>query len=104
MGSRSRNYTSEFKHQALQLAKDLGSIAAASKKLGVPVSSMHGWSNRMKKQGIEVSSNKQVVSSAKLTESEAEELKRLRKENIDLKKTNIILKQAAAFFSQDHLK
>jgi len=33
-----------------------------------------------------------------------EELRRLRKEVSELKQVNILLKSAAAFFSQDHLK
>ena len=37
-------------------------------------------------------------------ETPEEELKRLRKEVEELKKVNYILKRAAAFFSQDHLK
>jgi transposase-like protein len=36
--------------------------------------------------------------------SDHEELLRLRKEVSELKKVNHILKSAAAFFSQDHLK
>jgi transposase-like protein len=35
---------------------------------------------------------------------DAEEIKQLRRKISDLEKTNYILKKAAAFFSQDHLK
>ena len=35
---------------------------------------------------------------------ESAEIKRLKKEVEDLKSVNYILKRAAAFFSQDHLK
>ena len=46
----------------------------------------------------------QVTEMSNRPENAAEELARLRRENNELRKVNHILKAAAAFFSQDHLK
>ena len=55
---------------------------------------MHGG-GKFKAQGAELK---------KSNETPQEEIKRLRTEVTELKKVNHILKAAAAFFSQDHLK
>jgi len=92
-----RRFTQEFKQQAVELAASLGNINEAARQLGVNDGSIHGW-------------RKKLESKVKLTEqsifsvSEAEELKRLRRETAEQKKVIHILKAAAAFFSQDHLK
>jgi transposase len=92
-----KNYTKEFKLQALELAGQLDSYADAARKLGIEPGRVYAWKAQLKyepkKSGI-----KPTLS------PEAEEIKRLRKENEDLKNVNYILKRAAAFFSQDHLK
>lgn len=94
-----RRYTKEFKIEALNLAEQLASYSAAARQLGVSDSTLHEW---RKKYNFNVStvSSKTAVQAI----NEAEEIKRLRRENEELKKTNYILKRAAAFFSQDHLK
>ncbi len=89
-----RVYTKEFKEQAVELAKEMGSFTAAAKHLGISDSAIHAWKSRAS-GGHENRSG--------LTEAQIENQK-LRKENIELKKVNHILKAAAAFFSQDHLK
>ena len=93
-----RRHTPEFKLQALELAQQVGSIAEASRRLGVSESLLYSWKSKFK---ISLDPKKKPVKSAM---DEAEEMKRLRTENEELKKTNYILKKAAAFFSQDHLK
>jgi transposase len=87
-----KHYTDEFKKQAVELAESIGSTIGAARQLGISDASIHSWKTRFSQQ-------KPV-----LNESEAAELKRLKKENAELKKVNHILKSAAAFFSQDHLK
>ena len=93
-----RRHTLEFKQQALELAQQLGSIAEAARRLGVSESLLYSWKGKFK---VSLDPKKKTVKSAM---DDAEEIKRLRKENEELKKTNYILKKAAAFFSQDHLK
>lgn len=88
-----KQYTEEFKKQAIELAASTGSACGAARQLGVSDSLIHAWKH---KYGNGKSSS--------LTQHESDELKKLRKENAELKKVNHILKAAAAFFSQDHLK
>jgi len=92
--SKPRRYTLEFKQQAVELAKRIGTSPAA-RQLGVPVQSLHSWKTKANEQGL--------ISNAKKVDLDAEN-RQLRKEVEELKKVNQILKKAAAFFSQDHLK
>jgi transposase len=92
-----RKYTQEFKVQAVELAVQLDSIQDAAKKLGISDDSIRLW-----KRGFEKNSDGTKTISQLAQESE--EIKRLKKQIHDLEKTNYILKKAAAFFSQDHLK
>ena len=93
-----RTYTEEFKKEAVALAKEIG-MSQAARQLGINDSNIHGW--RAKFEGRTQQSGKQQT---RLTEDEQKELKALRKEVAELKKVNFILKQAAAFFSQDQIK
>jgi len=91
-----RRYTMEFKQQAVNLAESLGSATEAARQLGISDANIWAWKQKLGK--------KAKGTSLDVSLSEVEELKRLRKENAELKKVNHILKGAAAFFSQDHLK
>jgi transposase len=93
-----RSYTDEFKKEAVALAKEIG-ISKAARQLGISDSNIHGW--RAKQEGRPRSNNKPAT---QLATDEQQELKALRKEVAELKKVNFILKQAAAFFSQDQIK
>lgn len=96
--SNARRYTDDFKHRVVTLANEIGSTEAG-RKLGVSTSNIYNWTKKLSTLGrISKSDTKSPH------ETSEEELKRLRKEVVDLKKANIILKSAAAFFSQDHLK
>lgn len=97
-----RTYTREFKEQAVRLAETMGSCTRAAKQLGVPMANVHNWKAKSKDGKLKDSKNN--MSSGTIGELPEQELKRLRKENEELKQVNYILKRAAAFFSQDHLK
>ena len=90
-----KKYTREFRQQAIELAESLGSTVEAARQLGISDASIHTWRTKQLVDG---------TGPTAISGGEAEELKRLRRENSDLKKINHILKAAAAFFSQDHLK
>lgn len=93
-----RKYTKEFQIDALNLAKEISSYSEAARRLGISDSLLHSWKNKYKfSMDIKSKTPVQLV-------AETDEMKRLRKENEELKKVNYILKKAAAFFSQDHLK
>ena len=87
-----RVYTEEFKKQAVQLAADLKNASKAAKQLGIRDVNIFKWKQQYQ------------ATESGVTESELAEIKRLKKEVEELKKTNYILSRAAAFFSQDHLK
>jgi transposase len=99
--AKTRSYTAEFKEQAVRLAEEIGSATRAAKQLGVSEANVHNWKMKSKQGKLKDSKNNMSMTEV---ESPEEELKRLRKEVEELKKVNYILKKAAAFFSQDHLK
>jgi transposase len=96
MVRKQKKYGPEFKRQAIRLASELENIQEAAKKLGVPKHTLYGW--------IRAGEPKPASSSSSVVMTPEEELRALKKENEELKKANFILRQAAAFFSQDHLK
>jgi transposase-like protein len=90
----------------VELAKQLGSATKAAEQLGISDGNIYSWQQKVQ-QGLslEHGGRAQPLGSPVVGgESPEEELRRLRRENVDLKKANYILKAAAAFFSQDHLK
>lgn len=90
-----RKYTVEFKQQALELAKTLGAKKAAD-QLGISDVNIYCWRKKLEPNFEKNESPQQ--------EALLEELTQLRRENAEQKKVIHILKSAAAFFSQDHLK
>lgn len=91
-----RRYTLEFKQQAAELGMRIG-LTRAADQLGVNVANVQRWKAELKKPEA-----KQGERQSKFFLEE--ENRRLQRENEELKKINHILKRAAAFFSQDHLK
>lgn len=85
---RSRIYTSEFKSEAVKLAKTSDkSYNQTARDLGVPSTSLHAWIKQSESEG-----SAEGIDLA--------ELKLLRKENHILKEERDILKKALAIFSK----
>lgn len=87
---RRKNFTREFKQEAIELASRIG-VSEAADKLGVGLSTLQKW--------------KSASSAPEKTEAPDDlekENKRLRKENEYLRKINEVLKKSTAIFSQDH--
>ncbi len=93
---KSRSYTIEFKKQAVELAETLGSASKAGEQLGISPVNIHVWKKKLSPVPAATKPQKE--------QELEEELRKIRQENAELKKVNYILKAAAAFFSQDHLK
>lgn len=89
-----RQYTVEFKSQAVLLAENLGG-AGAARKLGISVKTLDHWI-QLARAGQPVSSGKRRV----VGELEAEN-SRLRSENSTLRMERDVLKKATAFFARE---
>lgn len=87
-----RNYTKEFKEEAVRLITEEGySYAEAGRNLGVNPNLLSRWKREF--EGVEIDSGSAAAMQA--------ELKQLRKENKRLKLEREILKKAAAFFAKE---
>lgn len=88
-----RQYTNEFKAEAVRLARTSGKpVAEVARDLGVKENNLYRWMQ------IFGSPND---GSGKFTPSEHEELIRLRRENRILTEEREILKKAAAYFAKE---
>jgi transposase len=88
-------YTREFKLQALEMAEISGkSVAQIEDELGLAPGMMYRWKRQFRQVGKEAFQHK-----GKLADQE-DELKRLRRENEQLKEERDILKKALSIFSR----
>ena len=87
-----KQYTREFKAEAVKLVTEQGdSVAVAARNLGVSANSLRNW-----KQKFET-----VNEDESMTEEEQMELAQLRKEVRRLRMERDILKKATAFFANE---
>ena len=92
-----RQYTNEFKQEAVTLALKLPSISQAAKELGIPLATLHTWIKQLKiKPNPMASGQDKTPDIATLLE----ENRRLHKELAIAKEEKEILKKAAAYFAQ----
>jgi transposase len=87
-----KQYPKEFKEEAVALVLEQGySVPEAAKSLGITVGLLYKWKelHEQKKEG------------KVLAVDEREELKRLRRENKELRMEKEILKKASAFFAKE---
>lgn len=90
-----KKYSDEFKGHAVRLSREIGH-AKAARQLGISEAALSYW--KTKDQG------KVKLSEAEQIKADREELQRLREENAEQKQVILILKKAAAFFSNDQSK
>ena len=87
-----RNYTKEFKEEAVKLITEQEySYAEAGRNLGVNPNQLSRWKRESEGNGVDPGCTVPVQA----------ELKHLRKENKRLKLEREILKKAAAFFAKE---
>jgi transposase len=89
-----RQYTADYKAQAVLLVESLG-LAGGARKLGMSVKTLANWV-RLERSGTPVSSSKR----RSVSDIEAEN-SRLRAENATLRMEREVLKKATAFFAKE---
>jgi transposase len=91
-----KSYSREFKLEAARLVVNRGySIRQASERVGCNHWSLRDWIKKFQAEG--------ALPSKDAPCAEAEEMKRLRKENANLRMENEILKKATAYFARESL-
>ena len=86
-------HTKEFKIEAVRLAQELGNIAEAARRLGISDKNVYTWKKLFEKDGVNAFPGK-----GRLTPDD-ERLRRLERENRELKMENEILKKASRYFA-----
>jgi len=91
-----KQYSAEFKFEAIKRLEKSGlSLATVAEELGVRPTTMQGWLNKYRK-----SPGAPFIGSGHLS-PEDEKLRKIERENRDLKEENEILKKAAAYFARN---
>ena len=91
-----RKFTDEYKAEAVRLVREQGmAVTQVARDLDLTESSLRNWVKQ-----AEVDEGKGPAGA--LTSSEMEELRRLRRENRQLRMEREILKKAAAFFAKEN--
>ena len=101
MGKQQRNYTEEFKTEAMKLALSSGSISGAARDLGMPKATLYTWVEEAKSMGEQ---QHKLPNGEKTTVNVGEVLaenERLRKRLNRLEQEKAILKKAATYFAKE---
>ena len=92
--ARGRKYPPELRERAVRTALESGRpIAQVARDLDVHKESLRNWVRQAEADG----GRRRDL----LTSEERDELKRLRKENFELRRANAILKDASVYFAQE---
>ena len=94
-----RQYTDEFKIEAVRLSESIGGSQAA-KRLGIPDSSLWNWIRLSRAGMLKSADGSAVPLNRSLTELEADN-RRLRRELASTKLDLEIVKKAAAYFAKE---
>ncbi len=87
-----KQYSKEYKEEAVALVREQGySVPEAANSLGIASNILYRWKTQIEAQ----------LEDKLLSDDEREELKRLRKENKNLRMEKEILKKASAFFAKE---
>lgn len=93
-GEKRRSYTPEFKYEAVRLITDEGrSMAEVARNLGINATMLGRWKREAQEEDP-------FPGKGRMKPME-EELRRLQRENRQLKMDREILKKAAAFFARE---
>ncbi len=96
MAKKRKNYTTEFKTEAVRLVTEQGySISQAAESLGCSTYSLRQWKNQLLNESDNAPTGKGSVT------SRDEQIRKLQEENRQLRMERDILKKATAFFASD---
>ena len=96
MGKKRKQYTKEYKVEAVRLIVEEGrSLSEVARELGTAQSLLHRWKKKSEEGKIDPFPGKGRLS------PEDEELRQLRRENKRLRMEHEILKKAVAIFSEE---
>ena len=96
---RTKAYPESFRREAVRMA-DLPDRTAAdvAKELGIHVGQIYNWRTQFSKLS---KGQFKVVDGVDYSKQESDELRRLKKENAQLRKERDFLKKATAYFAKD---
>ena len=96
---RPSKYTPEFRREALELVRSSGRPAAeVARSLGISEGTLGNWVKADRE------ARERAADPKGLSESEREELRRLRREVADLRVDREILRKAAAYFARETIR
>jgi transposase len=96
---RPSKYPEEFRHEAVELVRTSGRpVVDVARSLGITDSTLRNWLK------ADRDARARAADPDGLSESELDELARLRKENIELRTDREILRQAAAYFARETMR
>ena len=95
-----RQYSKEYKEEAVKLALSYGNVNQAAKELGVPGPTLHEWVNKAKFSGKGVIESDSLIKATDVGKL-LEENKELKKRLLRLEQEKEILKKAATYFARE---
>lgn len=96
---RPSKYPEKFRRDAPEMVRTSGrSLADVARSLGINEGTLSNWVR------AERNASERASDPDSLTESERDELRRLRKENIELRTDTEILRRAAAYFARETMR
>lgn len=96
MTQKRKNYTAEFKQEAVRLVTEQGySMSQAARNLDININMLRRWKHQINEQGEDAFPGKGRLL------PEQEELSRLREENKRLRMEREILKKTVTFFANE---
>lgn len=103
-----KQYTNDYKVEAVKLARMLNDNRKAAAELDVPVSTLNTWVKKAERGDIDTGKGTQTPATALTQAAEIQklkaEIKRIEKENGRLKEINEFLEEASAFFAASRQK
>ena len=108
MAQKLRQYDPEFRIQAVKLAQEMDSVAAAARELGISQNTLYTWVRRVRTGDLDIGKgahtpqtaltlNEELIQLRAQVKAQDKEIKRLKKENE-------FLEEASAFFAASRLK